>query len=153
MAIDDLSGPTLKSILSMQMLKKNLSLIGGGLGKTQQASTTAEVLKAFEGMVALDAQGRLCFTASGQRAYAPMFSRIGLSLDAIDTADSFLVALQRATGIKSVQEFNALRDVLHCSTSSVSQKRITRKLLGLSPEEPATVVSLREARSRRAGTL
>jgi hypothetical protein len=135
------------------MLKKKWSLIGGGLGKTKQASITEEVLKAFDGMLALDARGRLCFTTPGRRTYAPLFSRIGVHLDDIDTAEAFLDAFRRATGIKSVQEFNSLRDVLHCSASTESQKRITRRLLGLSPEAPATVVTLHDIRSRRTGAL
>jgi hypothetical protein len=126
---------------------------GGGLAEAPKSLPGSEFWDAYKGFVALDESGRLYFTVRGRFIYTPIFHKLGMSLEDVRTVGDFESAMREALKAEPSTESARLRDLLASATASESQKRITRRLLGLDRPAGAHVIPFGAARSRKASPL
>jgi hypothetical protein len=134
-------------------LKRTDIFQGGGLAEVQKTSPSSEFWDTYKGLVALDETGRLYFTVRGRFIYTPILRKLGMSIEDVRTVRDFESAIREALKAESPTESARLRDLLASGTASESQKRITRRLLGLDIPERAHVIPFGPARSRKTSPL
>jgi hypothetical protein len=134
-------------------LKRTGIFQGGGLAEAPQSSPSSEFWDTYKGLVTLDETGRLYFTVRGRFIYTPIFHKLGISLQDVRTVGDFERALQETLATQPSTESTRLRDLLASGTASESQKRITRRLLGIDASAGADIIPLAGARSRKTSPL